>query len=29
MSGLTLGTAQLGIPYGAVNRTGKPSRAVG
>ena len=28
MSGLTLGTAQLGIPYGAVNRTGKPSRAV-
>jgi aryl-alcohol dehydrogenase-like predicted oxidoreductase len=28
MSGLTLGTAQLGMPYGAVNKTGKPSRAL-
>jgi aryl-alcohol dehydrogenase-like predicted oxidoreductase len=28
MSDLTLGTAQLGMPYGAVNQTGKPSRAV-
>jgi aryl-alcohol dehydrogenase-like predicted oxidoreductase len=28
MSGLTLGTAQLGMPYGVVNSTGKPSRAL-
>jgi aryl-alcohol dehydrogenase-like predicted oxidoreductase len=28
MSDLTLGTAQLGMPYGAVNQTGKPSRTL-
>jgi aryl-alcohol dehydrogenase-like predicted oxidoreductase len=28
MSGLTLGTAQLGMLYGAVNRTGKPPRSL-
>jgi aryl-alcohol dehydrogenase-like predicted oxidoreductase len=28
MSGLTLGTAQLGMQYGVVNHTGKPSRAL-
>jgi aryl-alcohol dehydrogenase-like predicted oxidoreductase len=28
MSRLILGTAQLGMPYGAANRTGKPSRAL-
>jgi aryl-alcohol dehydrogenase-like predicted oxidoreductase len=28
MIDLTLGTAQLGMPYGAVNQTGKPSRAL-
>jgi aryl-alcohol dehydrogenase-like predicted oxidoreductase len=28
MSHLTLGTAQLGMPYGAVNQTGKPSRVL-